>query len=103
MYANNISAAEVIWNDNWTGYDKTLHFAGGMFVSGAVTAYTENPTAGTIAGCGVGFAKEIYDMTNNSTTTLQDVVVTCIGAHIGSRLVEGMYLTPNKIDFSIKF
>jgi hypothetical protein len=103
MHANNLGAAELSWNDNWTGYDKTWHFGAGMVIGGAVTAYTENPTTGAIAGCGAGFAKEIYDMTNSSTTTVQDVVVTCIGSHIGSRLVDGLYLSTDGVDFSIKF
>ena len=103
VISNNAYAGKLIWDDNWTGYDKTLHFGAGAIVGVAVTAYTGDSTTGTLAGCGAGISKEIYDMTNNDLATVQDAVVTCVGAYIGSKLFQGLYLTPNKLELKMDF
>ena len=103
LISNNVYADKLIWDDKWTGHDKTLHFGAGAIVGAAVTAYTDNSTTGTLAGCGVGISKEIYDMTNNDSGTVQDVIVTCAGAYIGSKLFQGLYLTPNKLELKMDF
>jgi uncharacterized protein YfiM (DUF2279 family) len=103
LVISNNAYAEIIWDDNWTGYDKTLHFGAGAIVGVAVTAYTDDSTTGTLAGCGVGISKEIYDMTNTDSATVQDAIVTCAGAYIGSKLFQGLYLTPNKLELKMDF
>lgn len=103
VFSNNAYAEKLIWDDNWTGYDKTLHFGAGAIVGAAVTAYTDDSTTGTLAGCGVGISKEIYDMTNSDSATVQDAVVTCVGSYIGSKLFQGLYLTPNKLELKMDF
>ncbi len=103
LISNNAYAEELIWDDNWTGYDKTLHFGAGAIVGAAVTAYTDDSTTGTLAGCGAGISKEIYDITNNYSASVQDIIVTCTGAYIGSKLFQGLYLTPNKLELKMDF
>jgi len=97
-------AGEVYLNDKWTGKDKMYHLTSGLVISGSVTAYTKNTNYGIIAGCGSGVLKEIYDSHRpDATSSFQDAAVTCFGAVIGAKLVDGLYLTPNSVTFSKSF
>lgn len=72
--------------DEWTGRDKTLHFAVGAAVGGAVTIATDRRDYGIAAGVAVGLAKELYDAQHRATHTpsAKDFVVTALGAVAGS-------------------
>ena len=95
-------AGEFRTDDQWTGRDKTLHFALGGLAGAAVTAYTEDAITGILAGCAVGVAKEVYDL-KRGESTFQDAAVTCLGAALGSKIVEGLYLTPRGIGLVKRF
>lgn len=75
-----------IWADEWTGPDKTIHLTVGALAASITTAATANPVKGFAVGCGVGFAKELYDSQHRSVHTVsgKDFAVTCLGAAIGA-------------------
>ena len=98
------NATPMNWNDHWTGHDKNMHFIAGAAISSAVTIYSENSNYGMIAGCSLGLLKEVSDMhRSRATSSFQDAAVTCLGSVLGAKLVEGLYLTPNKIEFTVRF
>ena len=72
--------------DEWTGRDKSLHFAVGAAVGGAVTIATDRRDYGIVAGVAVGLAKELYDSRHRATHTpsAKDFAVTALGAVAGS-------------------
>ena len=72
--------------DEWTGRDKTLHFAVGAAIGGAVTVATERRDYGIAAGVAVGLAKELYDAQHKATHTpsAKDFAVTALGAVAGA-------------------
>lgn len=73
--------------DEWTGPDKTKHFAGGALIGAAVTAAARDERWGVAAGCAVGAVKEAYDARNREqhTPSFKDFAVTCAGAYLGSK------------------
>jgi uncharacterized protein YfiM (DUF2279 family) len=72
-------------NDRWTGQDKTKHFAVGGAIAMGVTAYTGNETHGFVAGSAIGILKEVSDSRGRGHCSLQDAVVTALGAYVGSK------------------
>lgn len=72
--------------ESWTGRDKSLHFAVGAAVGGAVTLATDRRDYGIAAGVAVGLAKELYDSQHRATHTpsAKDFAVTALGAVAGS-------------------
>lgn len=72
--------------ESWTGRDKSLHFAVGAAVGGAVTIATDRRDYGIAAGVAVGLAKELYDSQHRATHTpsAKDFAVTALGAVAGS-------------------
>ncbi len=73
--------------DSWTGPDKVKHLAVGAGISAAVMAATKDERLAFAAGCGAGVAKELYDAQHRDvhTPSGKDLVVTCIGAAIGTK------------------
>jgi uncharacterized protein YfiM (DUF2279 family) len=72
-------------NDRWTGQDKAKHFAVGGAIAMGVTAYTGNETHGFVAGSAIGILKEVSDSRGRGHCSLQDAVVTALGAYVGSK------------------
>jgi len=86
--------------DDWTGKDKNFHLVAGTAISSVTTFYFKDPKVGFLVGTGAGLAKEIYDSQRNGDASSKDLVVTMIGAYIGSH-VTGLYITPIKKDSSL--
>jgi uncharacterized protein YfiM (DUF2279 family) len=101
--ATTAQANSLVWNDSWTGRDKQQHLVGGAVIASGVTIATNNPALGFVAGCGAGILKETYDLSGTGTPSAKDMVVTCAGAFIGAKLTEKLYITPNRIEYKIKF
>ena len=72
-------------NDRWTGVDKGMHFVAGGAIAMGVTAQTGSETKGFLAGAGVGILKEIADSRGSGHCSLQDAVVTALGAYVGAK------------------
>lgn len=100
--AGSAHAGDLIWNDSWTGQDKARHFVAGAAIGAATTVYFDNANYGIAAGCAVGALKEAHDMRRN-TGTFQDFAVTCLGSFVGAKVVEGLYLSPRGINYTMKF
>ncbi len=79
-------------HDVWIGDDKNLHFASGVAMSLAATAYTGDPTTGFYLGAAAGAAKEIYDAFDARKCSLQDFVLSAAGAAAGAYLGH-LYIT----------
>jgi uncharacterized protein YfiM (DUF2279 family) len=79
-------------HDLWTGDDKNLHFAAGVVIAAAGTAYTDDPRKGFYLGTAAGVAKEVYDAFDAGECSLQDLVVTAAGAAAGAYLGH-LYIT----------
>lgn len=88
--------------DEWTGRDKNLHFAGGAAIAAAVTLATADPTTGFLVGAGVGVVKEVYDATGHGTPSGKDLIVTILGAYVGSRAA-GWVITPVSVSYAWRF
>lgn len=88
--------------DEWTGRDKELHFAGGAAIAAAVTLATADQNTGFLVGVGVGVAKEVYDATGHGTPSGKDLIVTILGAYIGSRAA-GWVITPRSVSYNWRF
>lgn len=78
--------ARCISNDAWRGEDKLFHFVAGSTISLAVGSQYRNPSIGFYSGVAAGAIKELHDMHyyHRNTCSLQDFVVTVIGAGLGS-------------------
>ncbi len=70
--------------DSWAGHDKTMHLAAGAAIGAGVTLYSRDPLIGTLAGTGVGLLKELRDSRGHGHCSLQDAVVTALGAAAGA-------------------
>lgn len=86
----------------WTGADKDKHFLVGGAVSAAVASVAGQPW-GAAAGCGLGLAKELYDLrAPGHTPSVKDAAVTCLGALAGE-IVPGLRVAPGRIALHIQF
>jgi uncharacterized protein YfiM (DUF2279 family) len=97
-----------IFNDVWTGPDKTKHAAVGLVAGTAGTLVFKNEWAGAGIGCAVGFAKEAYDYDRRDThkASFQDFAWTCAGAFLaagGSKYYLNYRNGTPQIVYSIKF
>lgn len=89
--------------DDWTGRDKTYHFAVGVLIGATTTAITKDVETGFLVGAGAGLLKEIYDSTSDKhTVSFKDFAVTALGAAIGAQSV-GLIITPRSIMFVKQF
>ena len=88
--------------DEWTGRDKSLHFAGGAAVAAAVTLATRDRDAGFWAGAASGLLKEVYDSTGRGHVSGKDFIVTALGAYVGSRAA-GWVITPRSVTYTMQF
>lgn len=79
-------------HDLWIGDDKNLHFAAGVVIAAAGTAYTDDPRKGFYLGAAAGVAKEVYDAFDARECSLQDLAVTAAGAAAGAWLGH-LYIT----------
>jgi uncharacterized protein YfiM (DUF2279 family) len=79
-------AATCTTHDLWTGDDKNLHFAAGVVIAAAGTAYTDDPRKGFYLGTAAGVAKEVYDAFDARECSLQDLAVAAAGAAAGAYL-----------------
>lgn len=72
--------------ERYTDPDKVMHLGAGFVIGAGVTAYTKSATAGALAGCAVGIAKEAYDASQPArhSATEKDAIATCLGAAIGA-------------------
>lgn len=78
------TAGQCIKNDAWTGPDKTKHVLVGAAIGSAATLATSNPHYGFALGTAVGIAKELKDRRGGGTCSLQDGVMTALGAAAGA-------------------
>lgn len=90
--------------DDWTGADKTLHFAAGAGIASAVTLATDSPAKGFAAGVAVGLAKEVYDTQHRDrhTPSVKDFLVTAAGAGVGS-WATGVVIRRDFVGFQRRF
>ena len=106
IYAGSAIANSCIANDSWTGRDKVMHFKAGVLISTAVTLTSNNPSYGLIAGTSAGLIAELKDLRRGRVCSLQDFVVTTIGAAAGAHFA-GLVILPQKkglvIAYSTKF
>jgi uncharacterized protein YfiM (DUF2279 family) len=72
--------------DRWTGEDKVMHVTAGGVIAVAAGSQLRDPWAGFAAGVAAGAAKELYDRRHPGahTCSLQDFVVTAVGAAFGA-------------------
>lgn len=83
---NTAKAAPCTAHDRWTGDDKVAHFGIGMAIATGVTLQTRSELTGFLAGTGVGVLKELADRRGRGHCSLQDAVVTALGAAAGAKL-----------------
>lgn len=76
--------AKCITNDRWTGPDKNLHLAAGLFAGAGAMAQTQDPFKGFLFGTAVGALKEVVDSRGSGTCSLQDFAATAVGAAVGA-------------------
>lgn len=76
--------AKCLTRDKWTGADKNLHLAAGVFIGSGVSVQFRDPLKGFAAGVAIGALKELSDSSGGGTCSLQDFAVTAIGAAIGA-------------------
>ena len=79
-----IPSAACTTADKWTGPDKTKHVLAGAAIGAAGTLVFKDPHKGFLAGAAVGIAKELYDRKHGGTCSLQDGVMTALGAAAGA-------------------
>lgn len=77
-------AAACTTADSWTGPDKNKHVLAGVAIGSAGTLVFKDPHKGFLLGAAVGVAKEIYDRKHGGTCSLQDGVMTALGAAAGA-------------------
>lgn len=70
--------------DQWTGPDKTKHVLAGAAIGAAGSLVFKDPHKGLLLGAAVGVAKELYDRKHGGTCSLQDGVMTALGAAAGA-------------------
>ncbi len=70
--------------DKWTGPDKNKHVLVGAAIGAAGTLVFKDPLPGFLLGTAVGIAKELHDRKNGGTCSLQDGVMTALGAAAGA-------------------
>lgn len=72
--------------ERYSDPDKLYHLGAGLVIGAGVTAYTRSATAGALAGCAAGVAKELYDASQpqRHNATEKDAIATCLGAAIGA-------------------
>lgn len=82
--------------DSWHGPDKKLHAGVGAIIAGATTLGTKDPWTGFWIGTGAGALKEAFDANGGGTCSLQDFVVTALGAAAGASLGNWALTLDNK-------
>lgn len=70
--------------DKWTGPDKNKHILAGAAIGAAGTLVFDSPHKGFLLGAAVGIAKELHDRKGGGTCSLQDGVMTALGAAAGA-------------------
>lgn len=88
--------------DNWTGQDKTKHFAAGAAIGSAGTLVFKDPDKGFLLGVAVGALKEVRDSRGHGTCSLQDFGVTALGAAAGA-YGTAWVITPRFIGYTKSF
>lgn len=86
------AAASCRSNDSWRGQDKNQHFVLGGVTGLATTLGTGSRLKGWAAGTAVGALKELSDSSGRGDCSLQDFLVTSLGAGVGA-LTGGVLLT----------
>ena len=72
-------SAKCLTDDNWTGKDKQLHFAGGAMAGAFLTVVTKDPWNGFYAGSALAILGE-----TGGVCSVQDMVVGIAGAALGA-------------------
>lgn len=70
--------------DRWTGPDKQKHLVAGAAIGAAGALVFDSPRQGFLLGAAVGVAKELADRQRGGTCSLQDGVMTAVGAAAGA-------------------
>lgn len=103
VFLASVSIAGTAEADEGTRRNEGLHLIAGMVIGSAITAYTESPTKGVVAGVTAGVLKELADHESEShTASIKDVAVTALGAIAGS-YVTGLIITPGAISYRWKW
>ena len=89
--------------DDWTGPDKTKHFAVSAVIGAAAYAITEDRSQAFMLALAPGLAKEIYDSTQSDNHfSSKDMLWNALGAAVGVQ-VGFVVFKPNEVSVSWKF
>ncbi len=81
--------------------DKKKHLWVGVMAGAFGSAAKDRPT-GIILGCGLGFAKEVYDV-KHGTPEVLDFAATCLGAVVASQGVHMFRVYANKVEWRMEW
>jgi uncharacterized protein YfiM (DUF2279 family) len=91
-------------NDSWHGKDKGQHAIMGAAIGSSITLLTKDPVIGSLAGCGVGLAKEYMDSKYaNRDSSMQDFIVTCASSLLAAKITDYLIVSPNRIQYTVRF
>ena len=89
--------------DNWTGVDKSKHFAVSGILGGAAYAYTHNRTQAFGLALLPGILKEVADsQSDNKTFNEKDLAWDALGAAVGVQAGHWI-IDPERITYSAHF
>lgn len=89
--------------DEWTGPDKTKHFAVSALIAAGAYAATESRNQAFLIALAPGLLKEVYDSTQpNNHFSGKDMVWNTLGAAVGVQ-IGYVIIKPNEVSVSFRF